>query len=135
VNSKNRYITLNSGDKVLHNKDNYKFFEWYTTYKSKRYYLLVSDNGKVLKACLLSDLFATDKYPFWTVAAYPDLTEFWTPSPADGVRETIMAKSVAINQMLDNGEAINRPMRAFNVDAIVNPALLKYRKDGLMPVK
>ena len=37
--------------------------------------------------------------------------------------------------MLDNGEAINRPMKAFDVDAIKNPALLKYRKDGLIPVK
>jgi len=133
--SKNRYITLTNGDKTLHSKDNYKFYEWNTTHGGKRYYLLISDNGKVLKACPLTDLFASGKYPFFTVAAYPDLTEFWTPSPADGVREVIMAKSVSINQMLDNGEAINRPMRAFNVDAIANPALLKYRKDGLMPVK
>lgn len=133
--TRNRYITMINGDRVMHSKDNYNFFEWYTTYNGERYYCLISEYGKMLKCCLLTDIFPTGKYPFWTVAAYPDLTEFWTPSPLDGVREAIMAKSVAINQMLDNAEAINRPMRAFDVGAVENPALLKFRKDGLIPVK
>jgi hypothetical protein len=37
--------------------------------------------------------------------------------------------------MLDNAEAINRPMKAFDVNAVQNPQLLKYRPDGLIPVK
>lgn len=83
----------------------------------------------------MTDIFPSGKFPFWTVAADPDLTEFWSLAPMDAVREPIQAKAVSINQMLDNSEAINHPMRAFNTEAIENPAFLKYRPDGLMPVK
>lgn len=136
VDSSNRWIALTLRNKILNRPDQWKFWEWYTTYKGKRYYvLLTEDGGKAIRIEELTDVFANNKFPFFTAAAYPDLTEFWTPSPLDGVREVIMAKAVAINQMLDNGEAINRPMKAFDVDAIKNPALLKFRKDGLIPVK
>ena len=69
-------------------------------------------------------------WPFWTYAPYPDLTEFWTPSPADYVRELIMAQAVSINQMLDNAERVNKPQRIVDVGAIQNLAELKYRRDG-----
>lgn len=136
IEASNRWVNLVTQNKVLERVDQWKFWEWYTTYEGKRYYVLVTENGgKAIRIEELTDLFKSGKYPFFTAAAYPDLTEFWTPSPADGVREAIMAKAVSINQMLDNGEAINRPMKAFDIDAIKNPALLKYRKDGLIPVK
>lgn len=132
----NRWTALLSKNKVIERSDQWKFWEWYTTYDGERYYVLITeDGGRAIRIEKMSDIFKSNKYPFFTAAAYPDLTEFWTPSPLDGVREAIMAKSVSINQMLDNGEAINRPMKAFDVDAIKNPALLKYRKDGLIPVK
>ncbi len=135
-NSSNRWITLLSRTKVLDRVDQWKFWEWYTTYEGDRYYCLYTeDGGKLIRCELLTDIFKKGKFPFISAAAYPDLTEFWTPAPLDGVRETIMARATAINQMLDNGEAINRPMKAFDIDAIKNPALLKYRKDGLIPVK
>lgn len=135
IDQENRYVTILQGDKVLHDKDHFNFYEWCLTYEGKRYYILVSERGKILKACLLTDIFPSDKFPFWTVAADPDLTEFWSLAPMDAVREPIQAKAVSINQMLDNSEAINHPMRAFSTDAIENPAFLKYRPDGLMPVK
>lgn len=136
VDAKNRWYHLVNKDKVLERKDQWKFWEWYTTYEGERYYVLITeDGGKGIRCEKLTDMFANGEYPFFTAAAYPDLTEFWSPSPLDGVRETIMAKAVSINQMLDNGEAINRPMKAFDVDAIKNPNLLKYRTDGLIPVK
>jgi len=136
VNSSNRWTALLSQQKLLQRDDEWKFWEWNTTYQGRRYTVLITeDGGKMIKCDLHSDLFKSDKWQFFTAAAYPDLTEFWTPSPLDGVREAIMAKSTAINQMLDNGESINRPMKAFDVGAIKNPALLKYRKDGLIPVK
>lgn len=132
----NRWITLVQKQKVLQMPDQFKFWEWYTTYKGERYYVLITEEGgKAIRICPLKEIFKTGKFPFFTAAAYPDLTEFWTPSPLDGVREAIMAKATSINQMIDNGEAINRPMKAFDVDAVKNPALLKYRKDGLIPVK
>lgn len=132
----NRWVALLSKNKILEKTDQWKFWEWYTTYEGERYYVLITeDGGKAIRIEKLTDIFKSGKYPFATAAAYPDLTEFWTPSPLDGVRETIMARATSINQMLDNGEAINRPMKAFDVDAIKNPALLKYRTDGLIPVK
>jgi len=135
-NASNRWVALLNNNKVLERTDQWKFWEWYTTYEGERYYCLYTEDGGHLIRCeLLEDVFKKKKWPFFSAAAYPDLTEFWTPSPLDGVREAIMAKATSINQMLDNGEAINRPMKAFDVDAIKNPALLKYRKDGLMPVK
>jgi len=132
----NRWVALVSKNKILDRTDQWKFWEWYTTYEGERYYvLLTEDGGKAIRIEKLTDIFKSGKYPFFSAAAYPDLTEFWTPSPLDGVREAIMAKATSINQMLDNGEAINRPMKAFDIDAIKNPALLKFRKDGLIPVK
>lgn len=135
-NAGNRWVTLVSKKTIIEKKDQWKFWEWYTTYEGERYYvLLTEDGGKAIRVEKLKDIFSSGKYPFFTAAAYPDLTEFWTPSPLDGVREAIMAKATSINQMLDNGEAINRPMKAFDTGAIKNPNLLKFRKDGLIPVK
>lgn len=132
----NRWVAITTNDRILERPDQWKFWEWYTTYEGQRYYVLITeDGGKAIRIEKMEDMFKTGKYPFFSAAAYPDMTEFWTPSPVDGVREVIMAKAVAINQMLDNGEAINRPMKAFDVEAVKNPALLKYRKDGLIPVK
>lgn len=134
-NAKNRQTALSQA-RVLMKTNQWKFWEWYTNYEGERYYVLLTEQGgKAIRVEKLTDVFKNNKYPFVSAAAYPDLTEFWTPSPLDGVREAIMAKATAINQMLDNGEAINRPMKAFDVEAIKNPSLLKYRKDGLIPVK
>lgn len=136
INAKNRWVNLVTTEKVLNRVDQWKFWEWYTTYQGKRYYVLITeDGGKAIRIEELSKVFKNNKFPFFSAAAYPDLTEFWSPSPLDGVREAIMAKQVSINQMLDNGEAINRPMKAFDIDAVKNPLLLKYRTDGLIPVK
>lgn len=135
-NASNRWVSLVQKMRVMYRADEWKFWEWYTTYEGTRYYVLITeDGGKAIRIVPMKEIFKTGKYPFFTAAAYPDMTEFWTPSPLDGVREVIMARAVSINQMLDNGEAINKPMKAFDVDAIKNPALLKYRKDGLIPVK
>ena len=132
----NRWVALTTYNRVMDRPDQWKFWEWYTTYEGERYYVLITeDGGQAIRIEKLTDIFASGLYPFFTAAAYPDITEFWTPSPLDGVREVIMAKSISVNQLLDNGEAINRPMKAFDIDAIKNPALLKYRKDGLIPVK
>lgn len=136
-NAKNRWLALLfTQQRILNKPDQWKFWEWYTTYEGVRYYVLITEQGgQAVRIVPLKEMFASEMYPFFSVAAYPDLTEFWTPSPLDGVREAIYAKSTSINQMIDNGEAINRPMKAFDVDAVKNPALLKYRKDGLIPFK
>lgn len=130
-NRANRHST----DKEITTEDKFVFWEWYTTYKGKRYYLLLSEKGGcAIRVAPLTDLFASNLFPFWTYAAYPDLTEFWTPSPCDYVRELIMAQAVSINQMLDNAERVNKPQRIVDVSAIEDLSQLKYRRDGYIEV-
>lgn len=127
---------VTSSQKEIGNKDKYKFWEWYTTYDGVRYYLLLNETGaNAIRVEKLSDIFESDLYPFWTYACFPDLTEFWVPSPADYVREIFMAQAVSINQMLDNAEQINRPQRVVDVTMIEDLASLKYRKDGYIKSK
>jgi hypothetical protein len=137
LNKQNR-VYANKHDapqKETSSDDKFVFWEWYTTYEGVRYYLLLSETGsRAIKVCPLTDLFVSDMWPFWSYAAYPDLTEFWTPSPCDYVRELIMAQNVSINQMLDNAERVNKPQRIVDVSAIKNLAELKYRRDGYIKV-
>ena len=97
--------------------------------------LLSEHGGTAIRVEKLSDIFASNLFPYWTCASFPDLTEFWTPSYADYVREIYMAEAVSINQMLDNAEQIIKPQKVVNVGAIENLAELKYRRDGLIKVK
>lgn len=121
----------------------FKFWRWFTTYQDDglRYYLLMDNNGRCIKCVPLAEMFPPNKYfpqgafPYWTWAAFPDLTEFWTPSYCDYAREIFMTQNVSINQMLDNAEAINKPQKIVNVNAIENLSELKYRRDGIIKTK
>lgn len=129
------------GQKELQNADKFKFWEWFTTYGGVRYYLLMQENGTCIRLEKLTNLFSATKqfplgaWPFWTWAAFLDLTEFWTPSYCDYVREIFMTQNVSINQMLDNAEAINKPQKVVNTGMIENLAELKYKKDGIIRTK
>lgn len=138
VNKQNRtYDTdVYTQQKEISGSDKFKFWEWYTTYEGERYYLLLEESGAVaVRIEPLKALFESNLFPFWTWAAFPDLTEFWTPSYCDYVREIFMAQAVSINQMLDNAEQINKPQKVVDVGAIANLAELKYRRDGYIKVK
>lgn len=116
--------------------EKFKFWRWGTTYEGERYYLLISEVGaSAIEVCPISEKFESNLWWYWTWAAFPDLTEFWTPSFCDYVREIFMAQAVSINQMLDNAEQINKPQKVVNVGAIENLAELKYRRDGYIKVK
>ncbi len=122
--------------KEISNPDKYKFWQWYTTYEGTRYRLLLTERGATaLVVEPLKESFASNMWPFWTWAAFPDMTEFWTPSFCDYVRDIMMAQAVSINQMLDNAEQINKPQRIIEVGAIENLAELKYRPEGYIKVK
>lgn len=124
--------------KEVGNTSKYKFWEWYTTFAEdgERYYLLLTENGATaIRVEKLADMFESNMWPFWTWAAFPDLTEFWTPSFCDYVREIFMAQAISINQMLDNAEMINKPQTIIQVGAIENLAELKYRREGRIMVK
>lgn len=132
--------TINRRNTTI-SKDRFRFWRWYTTYQGDRYYLLMTNSGDCVRCEYLPDIlpvsadFPQAAWPYWGYAAFPDLTEFWTPSYCDYVREIFMAQDVSINQMLDNAEAINKPQKVVNVTAIENLAELKYRRDGIIKVK
>lgn len=138
VNKKNRTQDQNVWltQKDIGNKDKFKFWRWGTTYEGERYYLLLSEKGATaVEVCLLEEKFESGLWWYWTWAAFPDLTEFWTPSFCDYVREIFMAQAVSINQMLDNAEQVNKPQKVVNVGMIESLAELKYRRDGYIRVK
>lgn len=121
--------------------DEFYFWEWFTTYKGDRYYMLMTDAGLCIRAEKLETMFPkTTKFPhgpwpFWTYAAYPDLTEFWTPGPCDVVREIFTAQGLSINQMIDLAELIIDPMKVVNISKLVNKAHLKTRPGGVIETK
>lgn len=144
INKRSRSIDISITNTTKENgdPDKFKFWEWYTTYQGERYYLLIQESsGLIIRIEKLVDLFTptTDfplaAWPFWSYAAFPDLTEFWTPAYCDYVRELFMAQSSAVNQSLDNSEAINKPMKYVDTGAIKNLAELKYRRDGIVKLK
>jgi hypothetical protein len=122
-------------NKELQDNDKFKFWQWVTTYKGERYITLFNSNGRVIKITPLKEMFESGLWPYWSYAAFPDLTEFWTPSFADYVREIFMVQNVSINQMLDNAEAINKPQKVINVGALEDLGQLKYRRDGYIFTK
>lgn len=123
------------GDKENNNHNKFKLWEWFTTFEGERYYILMDNSGQWIRCEKLSDMFSCNTWPFWTWAAFPDLTEFWTPSYCDYARDLFLAQDASIGQMLDNADAINKPMRAVDISAIDDVTKLKYRKDGIIPVK
>lgn len=144
INKQNRTYRQGTTDpkKEIGSLTKFKFWRWFTTWEDgERYYLVIDNAGNYIKCEKLVDIFPeTDDFPlgawpYWSWAAFLDMTEFWTPSYCDFAREIFMTQDVSINQMLDNAEAINKPQRVVNVNAIENLAELKYRRDGVIHVK
>lgn len=118
----------------------YNLLEWCTTIKGVRYYFLVSLSKKIIvKKRLLEDMVGRfdergkPLWPFSSWAYYPDLFNFWSPSPMDMVRENFQVRNVVINQAIDNNEAKNKPMKSYDPDVYKNPELLEYQPDRLVP--
>lgn len=132
IDKDNRTYALDqqTTEKEMSNTDKFKFWEWFTTYEGERYYLLMTESGHCIRCEKLKTLFDSDMWPFWTYASFLDLTEFWSPSYCDYVREIFMAQAKSINQMLDNAEQINKPQKVVDVTAIENLSELKYRRGG-----
>ena len=118
-----------------------KLCEWYTTYKGQRFIVTFDHHSKQWIRCQpLKEVFKTAEYPngdpLWPIdswATNPDMFEFWTPSPDDQVRETIEAKSLLVSQAFDNRMYNNFGMKAYDINAFPNPALLEPRWAGLVP--
>jgi len=137
-NKRNRQYAqgTTSGQKQIVDTDKYVFWRWFTTFEGKRYYMLIQESsGAIIEIDEMENRFASGLYPYWTYARRPSLTEFWTPSPLDGVREIFYTQAVSINQAVDNSEQINNPQRIVNVGAIGNLSELKYKRNGIIRVK
>lgn len=123
-------------NKQIPASEKFKFWRWGTTFEGQRYYLLLAERGATaIEVVPIEDKFESGLWWYWTYAAFPDLTEFWTPSFCDYVRELIMAKAETINQMMDNSEKINKPQIKVQAGSIENMAQLKYRREGRIIVK
>lgn len=139
--SERMYGQKTIGKKELQHKDKFKFWEWFTTYEGIRYKVITQDSGECIEIKPLAEIFTPNEefelgaWPVWTWAAFPDLTEFWTPSYCDYAREIFLAQNESINQMLDNGTKINEPMKAVNINAIENPNEVKWKRNGIIKVK
>lgn len=133
TNQRNRTAAQNTTliTKEISDPDKFKMWRWGTTYKGKRYYLLMSEvGGTAIRIEPIEEVFESGMWWYWTYAVFPDLTEFWTPSYCDYVREIFMTQNVTINQAIDNTEEINKPQKAVDVGAIKNLAELKYQRGG-----
>lgn len=125
------YAASTNAQKQIDNPDIFKFWRWGTTYEGKRYYLLLSETGATaIRVEPIENVFESGLWWYWTWAAFIDLTEFWTPSYCDYVREIFMAQAVSINQSVDNTEQITKPTRVVNVAAIKDLSSLKYKRGG-----
>lgn len=119
-----------------------KLREAYTTYEGYRYLCTYESSQKVwLRVEKLKEIFETPEYPngdpLWPIDSWapnPDAFEFWSPSPADQVRDGYIAESILINQALDNRMYRNFGMKAYDTTMFKNPALLEPRWAGLVPV-
>lgn len=133
TNQKNRQAAtgVTTTDKEISDPDKFKFWRWGTTYKGKRYYLLLTEtNGTAIRVEPIEEVFESRLWWYWTWACFPDLTEFWTPSYCDYVRDIFLTQGVSIEQAVDNSEQVNKPQKVVDVGAIENLAELKYQRGG-----
>lgn len=137
INKDNRYMKYRTFMDELSqvNGDVFKFWSWITTYKGERYYILYSEvGGTAIRVEKLKDMIPSGKYPYWTWACFPTLTEFWSRSYADMARDIFMSQSVTINQMLDNADRINNPQEFVNTGMLVDENELIFKKRGYIRV-
>lgn len=119
----------------------YTFTEAYVEFGGVRGYVLYNrDKQIIIKKRKLSEItgFISNSqhpfYPFESWAYYPDLFNFWSSSPFSRVREIFELRNVSLNQIFDNAEARNKPMRAYDPKTFTNPDLLNYKPDAWIPV-
>ena len=131
-----RVYIMGTNSKVHMAGSKYLFWEWYTTYQGQRFYMLFNEASKTaVRVEKMEDVFKSGLYPFWSWATDPDLSEFWTLSPLDQMREIFMVQGASIDQLLDNAEAINRPMKGVVGDAVKNLNSLRYGRDKTVRFK
>lgn len=133
---RNRFYTMRGETRGMQKADEWDFVAWNTTFEGERHYVIFHEELEdALRLEKFNDVFASGLWNYSTYATDPDEEEFWTPSPLDDVIEIFMGQHVLVNQQIDNNEQINQPMKGFDVGAIKNPAMLKWRRNGNIPFK
>ena len=134
-------IGMNYSDYFQAGDGYYKLLEWYTTVNGTRAVFLLDLEKKIIvgkkKLLDVTGILREGEKPFWPYeswAYYPDLFNFWSPAPMSRVREIFELRNVSLNQMFDNNEAKNKPMRAYDPKIYTNAALLQYSPDRSIPV-
>lgn len=131
-----RVYIMGTDSKIHMQGSKYLFWEWYTTYKGQRYYLLFNESTcSAVRVEKMEDVFKSGLYPFWSWATDPDLKEFWTLSPLDQMRDIFMVQGASVDQLLDNAEQINKPMKGVVGDAVKNLNSLRYGRDKTVRFK
>lgn len=119
----------------------YKLLEWYTTINGTRCVFLLDRTKKIIiKRSRLSDITGSltdNAKPFWPFeswAYYPDIFNFWSPAPMSRVREIFILRNINLNQIFDNNEAKNKPMRAIDPKIYTSTTALSYAPDKVIQV-
>ena len=138
LNKSNRFMALGMDNRTYNyaGQGLYKFIEAGTTWKGKRYYVLLNYETKIAIRCVpLEEMFKSKLWWFTSWATHRDAYNFWSKAPADDVRPIAEVIRVLANQELDNRQKRNAGQRAYDPEVFPNPAQLEYRPDGLVAVK
>lgn len=132
----NRYLSINSTGRPqdAYDDDVFKFHRWFETIGSQRYVMLITEEGNIIQAYKIEDMWESGLYPVWTWAPNPSPTEFWTLGELEYQMYIFVAQEASISQMLENSDKVNKPQRAVSVDRIKNLAQVKYRRDSYIEV-
>lgn len=131
-----RYVSINSTGKPedSYDEDVWVFHRWFETINNQRYTCLITEEGTIVSAKKIEDEWASGLYPVWTWASNPDVTEFWTLGDVEYQMYVFIAQEASISQMLENGDKVNKPQRAINIERVKNPAQAKYRRDSFIEI-
>jgi hypothetical protein len=134
----NRYAALQQdpGANNYVGQDVYKFVQFYTTYKGKRYYVLFNEYTSTwIRVCPMTDLFPDNLYPYPTWHTNEDPDVFWSKAPCDDARGVANTINTFINQETYNRQKNNYGETHYDAQMYPNvQALIDSRPDKHVPV-
>lgn len=134
----NRFVALGLNG-ITYNytgQEVYKFIKMGTTFRGKRYYILLNyETGIWVRCQPLKEVFKSNLWPWVSWATHRDTFNFWSKSPCDDMVPMTEMIRILVNQELDNRNKKNYGMRAYDPDIFPDPEKLAWRPDGLVNAK
>jgi hypothetical protein len=134
----NRLMALGL-DGITHNyagQDLYKLMERGTTWKGKRYYVVMNYETGIWITCVpWIERFKSNLWIWPSWATNRDTFNFWSKSPCDDMLPLAEVIRVLVNQTLDNRNKTNYGMRGYDPKIVPDPSQLEWRQDGLVAFK